>query len=180
MSPKSDDFLNELLQNIQTVVDSKTRLFEYSGSETVQQAFSEVAEEIEQIKTLFIGKTETLFGNVFISNGVISSPSVMQGEPVIANTKLPVATVAEHVSKYGVPQTMENFHLAREQVLDACWYATVYGVESVVGEPDTQSFYKEKPHTKKWNKKWKTWAEESRELFEQSLYEEIPDPYSSF
>jgi uncharacterized protein (DUF433 family) len=177
MDLRSEDFINDLLSNIQNVLDSKSRLFEYSGSETVREAFNEAAEEVSQIKTLFQEKTETFFNTVLVPSAIISTPSILNGEPVVLGTKLSVATIAEHVNKYGVPQTMENFNLSREQILDACWFVAVYGVESIQSNSKNNSFYKGEPFSRKWTKKWRQWAEESRELFEQRLYGDILDPY---
>jgi uncharacterized protein (DUF433 family) len=139
----------DTLAHIQRAAADQASQFDFPGGEAAQSAFLRLADMAQDGETT-VRESESA-ADLQARCCVHVDPQVLAGEPCLAGTRLPAATVAAHAARFGVPEAMALFFLSREQVLVACWAA---------------------PHPG-----YADWLAAHRDAFHDARYDDIPDPY---
>lgn len=142
-----DDYLRATVVITDDPAESQTPIAE---GLTPEQATFMVAEHNKTVAAMRDnwGKDERPFVSI--------SPGKLSGDPAVGHTRVPVQVIVNLVLEQGVPQTAAEYHLARADVLTACWYAARYGKRS-------------------WRKTWGAWADANEDAMWRGAWHEVRD-----
>jgi len=109
-------------------------------------------------------------------SGVSFHPGMFSGSPHLTGHRLPLYLIVESVWYGGVSFAMENYEITREEVLTACWFAGIYGFDSI--------WRTRKPYgirlklDRKWSRRWREWAITNHSEMWNGNWDDVLDPPS--
>lgn len=102
-------------------------------------------------------------------------PAIHSGVPCLNHTRLPVNTVAGVYHQHGLDEIQRGWDVTRPDVLVACWYVGIYGVEDFTTRDDGTVRLHRGPKPG-WRAIYGAWAVENGAPLWSGAYDLVPDP----
>ncbi len=109
-------------------------------------------------------------------SGVSIHPGMFSGDPHLTGHRLGVWMVCGNVWHESVQFAMETYELTREEVLTACWFAGMYGTDSL--HRTRRPFGWRTTLDRKWSRRWRAWAISQHSAMWHGNWDDVTDPPS--